>query len=94
VGLSVDGIVQSWNHGAEALFGYPAHEMLGQAVERVVPDSQRADYRRLLVRVASGEHVDNHQVEVRTIARKTWRATGTPFSTPHPPTTRSRCSRA
>jgi len=37
-----DGKIRFWNAGAEALFGYPAQEALGQSLDLIVPERQRA----------------------------------------------------
>jgi PAS domain S-box-containing protein len=37
-----DGKIRFWNAGAEALFGYPASEALGQSLDLIVPERQRA----------------------------------------------------
>jgi PAS domain S-box-containing protein len=31
---TIEGVVTSWNRGAERIFGYPAQEMLGQSIFR------------------------------------------------------------
>jgi PAS domain-containing protein len=38
ISKSLDGVVTSWNAGAERLFGYRAVEMLGQPILRLLPD--------------------------------------------------------
>ena len=37
-----DGIIHFWNSGAEAMFGYPAEEALGQTLDLIVPERQRS----------------------------------------------------
>jgi PAS domain S-box-containing protein len=37
-----DGIIQLWTRGAEALFGYPAAEAVGQSLDIIIPDDLRA----------------------------------------------------
>ncbi|HYT31716.1 MAG TPA: PAS domain S-box protein [Thermoanaerobaculia bacterium] len=37
-----DGKIRFWNAGAEAMFGYPAQEALGQSLDLIVPERQRA----------------------------------------------------
>jgi PAS domain S-box-containing protein len=37
-----DGVIQLWNHGAEAIFGYTAAEALGQSLDLIVPERWRA----------------------------------------------------
>jgi len=36
-----DGLVRLWNPGAEAMFGYPAEEALGQSLDLIIPDKLR-----------------------------------------------------
>ena len=36
------GVITMWNGGAERLFGYPAAEALGQTLDLIVPEKQRA----------------------------------------------------
>ena len=36
-----DGIIRLWNSGAEAMFGYPAEEALGQSLDLIIPDRLR-----------------------------------------------------
>lgn len=40
------GIIRRWNHGAEAVFGYCAAEVLGQSLDLIVPDRLRAAHWR------------------------------------------------
>ena len=37
-----DGIIRLWNAGAEAIFGYAAEEAVGQTLNLIVPEKQRA----------------------------------------------------
>ncbi len=37
-----DGKIRFWNAGAEAMFGYSAEEALGQSLDLIVPERQRA----------------------------------------------------
>ena len=47
-----EGIIRLWNQGAEAMFGFPAAEALGQPLEMIIPDNLRArhneGYRRVM----------------------------------------------
>lgn len=36
------GIIQSWNHGAETVFGFTASEAVGQSVDIIIPEKLRA----------------------------------------------------
>ncbi|HNI67883.1 MAG TPA: PAS domain S-box protein, partial [Nitrospira sp.] len=46
-----EGAILSWNSAAERLFGYPAVEILGQSLTRIMPERYRADHERALARV-------------------------------------------
>jgi PAS domain S-box-containing protein len=37
-----DGIIRLWNTGAEAIFGYSAHEAVGQSLDLIIPERFRA----------------------------------------------------
>jgi PAS domain S-box-containing protein len=37
-----EGVIRYWNAGAEAMFGYSAQEALGQSLDLIVPERQRA----------------------------------------------------
>jgi len=37
-----EGRIRLWNSGAEAMFGYRSEEMLGQSMDLIIPERQRA----------------------------------------------------
>jgi PAS domain S-box-containing protein len=37
------GIVTSWNRGAERIFGYEAHEILGQSILKIIPADRHSE---------------------------------------------------
>jgi two-component system, cell cycle sensor histidine kinase and response regulator CckA len=58
VGTTPDGIIRSWNPGAERLFGYTASEVIGRSkFHTIVPDDQRAAMEDLHQRVLAGETI-------------------------------------
>ena len=66
VGKTLDGIVVSWNSGAEALYGYSAAEMVGREVSILVPSDRMNDRTELYERVKRGERVERFEtVRVR-----------------------------
>ena len=63
---SLDGIVTSWNPGAERLYGYTAEEMIGQSVELIVPEEQRAERRDSIDRLCRGDNLPSLDTVLRT----------------------------
>ncbi|MBV8780096.1 MAG: PAS domain S-box protein, partial [Phycisphaerae bacterium] len=56
---NLDGIVTSWNKGAERVFGYTAEEMIGQPILKVIPPDRKAEEPAILARLRKGERVDH-----------------------------------
>ncbi|MDB4994952.1 MAG: signal transduction histidine kinase [Myxococcaceae bacterium] len=54
VAESSEGIIESWNAGAERLFGYSAEQAIGQPSYVVIPAERRAEKLALLERIAQG----------------------------------------
>jgi PAS domain S-box-containing protein len=54
---SLDGVVTSWNGGAERLYGYRAEEMIGQPILRLLPEDRYEEEYAILERLRRGEHV-------------------------------------
>jgi PAS domain S-box-containing protein len=63
VGKTLDGIVTSWNPGAEAVYGYSAEEMIGQCVTRVIPPDRLEEFHDFLERLRRGETIHQYETE-------------------------------
>ncbi len=63
--VSMDGVLQSWNRGAEEILGYSAQEAIGQPLRLVVPPEAVAQAREVLERVRRGERVPNYEAQRR-----------------------------
>jgi PAS domain S-box-containing protein len=63
--IDLDGIITSWNRGAEKLYGYPSAEILGQPVSRLVPDRQAEEAQSILRRIVPGEAIENYETRRR-----------------------------
>jgi PAS domain S-box-containing protein len=64
VSKSLDGIINSWNKGAERLFGYAAEEMIGKSITILIPPDRHNEEPAILERIKRGERV-NHYETVR-----------------------------
>jgi two-component system cell cycle sensor histidine kinase/response regulator CckA len=73
VGKTLDGVVTSWNAGAERIFGYTAGEMIGQSIFRLVPEDRHDAERDLLERLRQGENVAGEEAErIRKDGQRIW----------------------
>src|SRR5262249_36886840 len=52
-----NGIVTSWNHAAEKIFGYRPEEMIGRSITVIIPPELQADEPRILETIARGERI-------------------------------------
>jgi PAS domain S-box-containing protein len=57
IGKSLDGVVTSWNAGAERLFGYTAAEIIGRPIAVLVPPERSNEIPRLLDQIRHGQRV-------------------------------------
>jgi diguanylate cyclase (GGDEF)-like protein/PAS domain S-box-containing protein len=61
VGKDLDGVITSWNGGAERLYGFSAAEVRGKSISILVPPGHDDELPDLLVRVRAGERVDDYE---------------------------------
>ena len=61
VSKSLNGVITSWNKGAERLFGYAAEEAVGQNIRMIIPPERRDEERTILERLTRGERVDHFE---------------------------------
>ena len=62
----LDGIVTSWNHAAERMFGYAAGEALGQSIHLIIPEDRRDEEAEVQRRIHAGERVGHYDTVRRT----------------------------
>lgn len=58
---NIDGLVTSWNEGAERLSGYPAAEMIGQPLSRLAPPGSSAEEDGILQQIRRGERIQHRE---------------------------------
>jgi PAS domain S-box-containing protein len=61
VSKNLDGVVTSWNKGAERVFGYSAEEAIGQPITIVIPHDRLDEEPRILTRIRRGERIDHFE---------------------------------
>lgn len=61
VSKDLQGIIVSWNQGAERLFGYTASEAIGQSIEIVIPSDRLDEEPQILDRLKRGERVEHFE---------------------------------
>ena len=57
IGKTLQGVVTSWNAGAETIFGYTAAEMVGQPITRLIPPERQQEGTEILGQIARGQTV-------------------------------------
>jgi PAS domain S-box-containing protein len=57
----LNGIILSWNSGAERLFGYKSEEVLGKSVTILIPEDHLDEEPRILERIRRGERVETYE---------------------------------
>ena len=58
----LEGVITTWNKGAERLYGYTAAEAIGRSINLIVPPEQREELRDLLQDIRCGERVERHEI--------------------------------
>ncbi len=58
---NLDGVITSWNKGAERLFGYTAAETIGKSVTMLIPDERQDEEPEILGRIRRGERTDHYE---------------------------------
>jgi PAS domain S-box-containing protein len=61
VSKNLNGIISSWNKGAERLFGYSAKEAIGQHITLIIPPEHRGEEVMILERLKRGERIDHFE---------------------------------
>ena len=61
VSKNLDGIITSWNRGAERIFGYTVEEAVGQPITMVIPQDRHDEELSILTRIRRGERIDHFE---------------------------------
>ena len=61
VSKDLDGIIKTWNPGAERLFGYSAEEVIGKPITLLIPIDRHDEEPNILSRIQRGERIDHYE---------------------------------
>jgi two-component system sensor kinase FixL len=66
IGKDLDGVIVTWNQGAERLYGYTADEVRGRSIALLIPDDRPDELATILDHVRAGERVEHYETVRRT----------------------------
>ena len=61
ISKDLNGVIASWNKGAEHLFGYSAEEVLGKPITILIPLEYQNEEPNILTRIRRGERVEHYE---------------------------------
>jgi two-component system cell cycle sensor histidine kinase/response regulator CckA len=61
ISTDLDGVITSWNRGAEKLFGYTAQEIVGRSVGILSPTERLDEEPRILQSIRNGERIEHYE---------------------------------
>lgn len=66
ISKDLNGIIQSWNAGAERIFGYTADEIIGKPITMLAVPERLDEIPNIIERLKRGERIDHYQTKRRT----------------------------
>jgi PAS domain S-box-containing protein len=57
----LNGIIRTWNKGAERIFGYKPEEIIGKSVTELMPPALRKEEPEILARIRAGKRIDHYE---------------------------------
>ena len=61
ISKNLDGIIASWNNGAQRLFGYAAEEVIGKHITILIPPDHRDEENTIIDRIRRGQRVEHYE---------------------------------
>jgi len=66
VSKTLQGVITSWNKGAQRIFGWAADEVIGRNITIIIPDDRLEEEPKILARIGAGERVDHFETIRKT----------------------------
>jgi len=63
ISKDLNSIITSWNPAAERIFGYPAEEMIGESILKLIPPDRQQEEPLILAQLKSGKRVDHFETK-------------------------------
>lgn len=60
---NLEGIITSWNKGAQRLYGYTAEEIIGKSVATLIPPKKNHDFNRIMRKIKQGKTVEHYETQ-------------------------------
>jgi PAS domain S-box-containing protein len=60
---TLNGIITTWNAGAHRIFGYEAHEIIGQSILRLIPPELYDEEEQIIKRIRAGQRIEHYETE-------------------------------
>jgi diguanylate cyclase (GGDEF)-like protein/PAS domain S-box-containing protein len=57
ISKSLNGTIETWNGGAERIYGYRADEVIGKSIDLIAPSSRTGEFRKILEQIKNGHDV-------------------------------------
>src|SRR3954447_5691834 len=61
VSKTLEGVIRTWNKGAERIFGWTAEEVIGKPITIIIPRDRLQEEPKILSRLRIGERVDHFE---------------------------------
>jgi PAS domain S-box-containing protein len=61
ISKDLDGVILTWNAGAERLYGYRAEEAIGQQITLIIPPDRRHESEKFLAQVRAGQRIEHYE---------------------------------
>jgi PAS domain S-box-containing protein len=65
ISATIDGVLLSWNKGAEKLYGYQAEEVIGQHISMLTITGKAGEPSEIGPKIMSGEHIEQYETGMR-----------------------------